>query len=53
MPAPLCQLLYFTTVLFQGAMTLKMFYFLFVFLCAYYLCEKYYEPITILYYSTI
>ena len=50
MPAPVCQLLYWTTVLFK-VLYCKIFkcflYFLFVFM--YYLCEKYHKPITVQY----
>ena len=53
MPAPGCQLLYCTTVLFKVLYRkIKNVFFTFVFVCffMYYLCEKYYEPITGQYY---
>ena len=43
-------ILYYCT--FQGTVRLKMFSLFFVFACffMYYLCEKYYKPITVQYY---
>ena len=52
MPAPICQLLYCTTALFK-VLYCKIKNVLFIFLCLffmYYLCEKYYKPITVQYY---
>ena len=52
MPAPVCQLLYCTTVLFKVLYCEIKSVFLY-FLCLlfiYYLCEKYYKPITVQYY---
>ena len=53
MPAPVCQLLYCTTVLFQVlCCKIKNVSFIFC-VCLffmYYLCEKYYKPITVQYY---
>ena len=46
MPAPVCQLLDCTTILFQGTIRLKTFSFVCVFLM-YHLCEKYYKPIIV------
>ena len=50
MPAPVCQLLYCTTVLFKILYCKIKNYFCVFFM--YYLCEKYYKPITVQYYIT-
>ena len=54
MLAPVCQLLYCTTVLFKVLYCkIKNVFFIFVFvcfLCMYYWCEKYYKPIIVQYY---
>ena len=53
MPAPVCQLLYCTTVLFKVlyCKTKNVFFIFCVYLFfTYYLCEKYYKPITVQYY---
>ena len=50
-PAPVCQLLYCTTVLFKVLYCkITNVYFFVCFLCTYYLCEKYYKPIIVQYY---
>ena len=49
MPALGCQLLYCTTVLFK-VLRLNMFSSFFCLFFMYYLCEKYYKPITVQYY---
>ena len=51
MPAPVCQLLYWTTVLFKVLYNkiFKCFLFFFVVVFMYYLCEKYHKPITVQY----
>ena len=50
-PASVCQLLYYTTVLFKVLYCkIKNIYFLFVFFM-HYLFEKYYNPITVWYYA--
>ena len=51
MPAPVCQLLYCTTVLFKVLYCkMKNVFFIFCLFFMYYLCEKYYKPITVQYY---
>ena len=54
LPAPVCQLLYCTTVL-QGTVRLKMFslFWCLFFLCTHYLCEKYHKPIMYLYSDSV
>ena len=50
-PAPLCQPLYCTTVLFKVPYyMIKMFIFCVCLFFMYFLCEKYYRPITVQYY---
>ena len=49
--APVCQLLYCTTVLFKVLQCkIKNVFFIFCVFLMYYLCEKYYKPITVQYY---
>ena len=53
-PAPICQLSSYTTVLFKVLYCkVKNIYFCVCFLCTYYLCEKYYKCITVQYYIQI